>query len=60
MSQFHDPAAGLNFSPNPEREVKGVGTVVLRVVLVDSVSMEFWVGEANPGKRTTTSRNTNT
>lgn len=23
VPQFHDPAAGLNFSPNPEREVKG-------------------------------------
>lgn len=45
VPQFHDPAAGLNFSPNP-----GIFfVVVLRVGFTGSVSEEFWVGEANPG-----------
>lgn len=44
VPQFHDPAAGLNFSPNP-----GIFfVVVLRVGFTGSVSEEFWVGEANP------------
>lgn len=50
VPQFHDPAAGLNFSPNPAREVKGVCTVVLRVDFEGSVSEEFRAGEANPGE----------
>lgn len=45
VTQFHDPAAGLNFSPNPEFFF----VVVLHVGVTGSVSKEFWVGEANPG-----------
>lgn len=51
VPQFHDPGASLNFSPNPEREVKGACTVVLRVGFAGSVSEEFWAGEANPEER---------
>lgn len=39
--QFHDPGAGLNFSPNPRRGVKGACTVVLHVGFEGPVSDAF-------------------
>lgn len=40
VPQFHDPAAGLNLSPNPERG-KGACATVLRAGFAGSVSEEF-------------------
>lgn len=51
VAQFHDPGAGLNFSPNPGREVNGACTVVLRIGFEGPVSDEFRAGEANPKRR---------
>lgn len=48
VPQFHDPAAGLNFSPKSGREVENNCAVVL-LFLASCVAEDFWDEEENPG-----------